>query len=117
MSKAIKEQNNATNVTDWKAIYDDIVYPQFNNLDLKMKQIKQGRLNRFLGSMIVIGTSLIVSKFGNSIVPNVFSNVDSFKTTIGAAGVNYILDKSSTKKADLQNNDYFFLWKLKQKSK
>lgn len=117
LNKAIKEQNNATNVTDWKAIYDDIVYPQFNNLDLKMKQIKQGRLNRFFGSMIVIGTSLIVSKFGNSIVPNVFSNVDSFKTTIGAAGVNYKLDKSSTKKADLQNNDYFFLWKLKQKSK
>lgn len=116
LNSAAKEQNKTTNQTDWKKIYDDIIYPELNNLDLKMKQIKQGRLNRFFGSMFVIGTSVIASKYGNSIFPDMLTNINSFETAIGAAGINYVLDKASTQKAELQNNDYFFLWKLKQKS-
>lgn len=110
--KAAKEQCNTSNVLDWEQIYDDIIYPELNNLDLKMKQLKNGRLNRFFGTMTVITTALVANKFGNMLMPGLLSNISAFETTIGAAGINFILDKTSTKKAELQNNDFFFLWKL-----
>ena len=120
LNNAVKEQHSTSNVTDWYKIYDDIVYPEINNLNLKIKQIKNGRLNRFFGTMVVVTTALVANRFGNMINPDLFANITnitSFATTVGAAGVNVILDKSSTKKADLQNNDFFFLWKLQKKNK
>lgn len=120
LNKAVKEQHSTSNVTDWYKIYDDIVYPEINNLDLKIKQIKNGRLNRFFGTMAVVTTALVANRFGNIINPDLFANIPNitaFATTVGAAGVNVILDKSSTKKADLQNNDFFFLWKLQKQNK
>ncbi|SEV93354.1 hypothetical protein [[Clostridium] fimetarium] len=114
LNKAVIEQNKTNKVTDWYKIYDDIIYPELNNLDLRMKQIRNGRMSRLFGTMTVIGTALVASKFGDIIKPDLFSNIQAFETAVGAAGINFILDKTSTKKADLQNNDYFFLWKLKK---
>lgn len=112
---AVVEQNKTSNIVDWNKIYDDIIYPELNNLDLKMKQIKTGRLNRFFGTMVVVGTTIVASRYGNLINPNLFSSAQAFGTTIGAAGANFILDKMSIQKSELQNNDYFFLWKLRKK--
>lgn len=117
LNNAVIEQNKTFNITDWNKIYDDIIYPELNNLDLKIKQIKTGRLNRFFGTMVVVGTAIVANKYGNLINPDLFSSVQAFGTTIGAAGANFILDKTSMQKSELQNNDYFFLWKLKKKIK
>ena len=117
LNNAVIEQNKTFNITDWNKIYDDIIYPELNNLDLKMKQIKEGRLKRFFGTMAVVGTAIVANKYGNLINPDLSSSVQAFATTIGAAGVNSILDKSSLQKSELQNNDYFFLWKLKKRIK
>lgn len=114
LNKAVVEQNKTKNVTDWKKIYDDIIFPELNNLDMKMKQIRNGRLNRFFCTMAVVGTTMIANAFGNMINPEMFSNIPALGTSVGAAGVNFILDKTSTKKSELQNNDYFFLWKLRK---
>lgn len=117
LNKAVIEQNKTSNVTDWQSIYDDIIYPELNNLDMKMKQIRSGRLKRFFGTMAVVGTTLVANAFGNIINPEMFSNVSAFGTSVGVAGVNFILDKTSTQKIELQNSDYFFLWKLKKSKK
>lgn len=114
LNRAVIEQNKTMDATDWKRIYDDIIYPELNNLDMKIKQIKNGRFNRFFGSMAVVGTALVANAFGNTINPDMFSFLPTVATTVGTGGVNYFLDKSSVKKAELQNNDYFFLWKLKK---
>lgn len=113
LNQAVVEQKKTTDVTDWEKIYDDIIYPELNNLDMKLKQIRNGRLNRFFGTMAIVGTTLVASAFGNMINPEMFSNIPAFGTSVGAAGANFILDKTSTKKSELQNNDYFFLWKLR----
>lgn len=115
LNKAVIEQNKTSDFTDWRKIYDDIIYPELNNLDMKMKQIRSGRLNRFFGTMLVVGTALVANKYGDIIKPDLFSSAQTIGTTVGAAGINFILDKTSTKKAELQNNDYFFLWKLKKR--
>ena len=116
INKAVIEQNKTTNKADWKKIYDDLVYPELNNLDMKMKQIRSGRLNRFFGTMLVVGTALVASKYGDMIKPDLFSSAQALGTSVGAAGINFILDKTSTKKCELQNNDFFFLWKLKKEN-
>ena len=117
LNKAIEEQYNTSDTTEWHKIYDDVIYPELNNLDLKMKQIKNGHLNRFFGTMAVVTTALVANKYGNALNSELFSNMTSFATTIGAAGINVILDRTSSKKAELQNNDFFFLWKLQKENK
>lgn len=114
LTKAVAEQHKTTNVLDWRQIYDDIIYPELNNLDMKMKQIKTGKLNRFFGSMLIVGTTMVANKYGDAMKTELLSSIG---TAVGTAGINYIIDKSSNQIAELQNNDYFFLWKLKKISK
>jgi hypothetical protein len=115
LNKAIIEQNKTDKPNDWVKIYDDYIYPEFNNLNLKIKQLKQGRMSRIFGSMVVIGAAIVANKFGDIIKPDLFSSAQTIGTTVASAGINFVLDKASTKKANLQDNDYYFLWKLKQK--
>ena len=117
LNKAVIEQNKTDKPTDWIKIYDDYIYPDLNNLNMKMKQLKQGRMNRIFGTMVIIGASIVANKYGDIIKPDLFSSAQTVGTTVTSAGINFILDKVSTKKANLQDNDYYFLWKLKQKNK
>lgn len=113
LSKAVAEQNKTNNVGDWHRIYDDIIYPELNNLDMKMKQIKTGKMNKFFGSMLIVGTAIVANKYGDALKAELLSDIG---LSVGAAGINSLIDKSSNQKAELQNNDYFFLWKLKKMS-
>lgn len=114
LNKAALEQNKTDNENDWRKIYDDIIYPELNMLDMKMKQLKSGRLNRIFGTMIVIGTAIVANKYGDFIKPDLFTSAQTLGTSVGATGINYLLDQQSNKKANLHGNDFFFLWKLKQ---
>ena len=111
LNRAVLEQKKTINVTDWQKIYDDIIYPELNNLDMKMTQIRTGRLNRIFGTMLIVGTALVANTYGDVINSKLFSNIG---TAVGTAGINYLIDNVSTKKAELQTNDYFFLWRLKK---
>lgn len=114
LNRAVIEQNKTDKVRDWTNIYDDIIYPEFNNLDMKMRQLRQGRMSRIFGTMVVIGTAIIANKYGDMIKPDLFSFTQTVGTAVTSAGINFLLDKASTKKANLQDYDYYFLWKLTQ---
>lgn len=113
LNKAVIEQNKTSDIMDWRKIYDDIIYPEINNLDMKMRQIKEGRLNRFFGTMAVLGTTIIANKFGNILPSGFNTGIKSIGTSVSAAGINFLIDKTSASKYEMQNNDYFFLWKLR----
>lgn len=117
LNKAVIEQNRTSDIRDWHKIYDDIIYPEINNLDMKMKQIKEGRLSRFFGTMIVLGTTVVANKFGDILPSNLGAGIQSIGTSVSAAGINYLFDKTSANKQEMQNNDYFFLWKLRNSTK
>lgn len=117
LNKAVVEQNQTSDIKDWRKIYDDIIYPEINNLDMKMKQIKEGRLGRFFGTMIVLGTTIVANKFGDILPSDMNSGMQSISTSVSAAGINHILDKSIANKYEMKNNDYFFLWKLRNSIK
>lgn len=114
LNKAIREQLKTSNEVDSLKIYDDIIYPEFNNIDMKLKQLKQGRLYRTFGAMSIVGSVLVANVFGNMISPGLFAAAVPFGTAVAAAGANFILDKQSTKKANLQESDFYFLWQLKK---
>ena len=117
LNKAVIEQNKTSDIKDWHKIYDDIIYPEINNLDMKMKQIKEGRLSRFFGTMVVLGTTVVANKFGNVLPSGLNTGMQSIGTSVSAAGINYFIDKASASKHEMQNNDYFFLWKLRNLKK
>lgn len=117
LNKAVIEQNKTSDIMDWRKIYDDIIYPEINNLDMKMRQMKEGRLKRFFGTMTVLGTTVIASKFGNILPSGFNTGIKSIGTSVSAAGINYLIDKASASRHEMQNNDYFFLWKLRNSMK
>jgi len=98
-------------------IYNDIVYPELNNLDLKLKQIQQGSFKRTFGAIIVVSSVIVANAFGGMINPAFLAATVPFGTTVAAVGLNTLLDKQSNKKAVLQDNDFYFLWRLKQNTK
>lgn len=117
LNKAVIEQNKTDKPTNWIKIYDDLIYPEFNNLNFKIRQLKQGRMSRIFGTMVIVGASILANKYGDIIKPDLFSSAQAVGTTVTSAGINFILDKASTKKANLQESDYYFLWKLKQENR
>ena len=111
LSKAINERAHTNSERDIMEIYDDIIFPEINNLNMKLKQLKQGNLRRFFGTLSIITTVIVANRFGNMINPSLLSATLPFGVAIGA---NFVLDKLANKKANLRDNDFYFLWKLKQ---
>ena len=69
LNMAISEQQKATHEIDSLKIYDDIIFPEFNNLNMKLKQLKQGSLKRIFGTMSIAGSVLVANMFGSIINP------------------------------------------------
>jgi len=117
LNRAIVEQMSIKNEIDLRKIYDDLIYPELNKLDMKLKQIKKGKLNKFFGTMSIIGIVIVANKFGNFINPSLLAASISFGIATAATSANFILENLSNKKIALQDNDFYFLWKLKGKSR
>jgi hypothetical protein len=117
LNNAAVEQIKVGNKLDQRKIYDDIIYPELNNLNMKLKQLKQGRLSKIFETMIVVGTVVTANRFGDIIGSSLQTIGTMFGLAVGAARTHFLLENENNKKADLQNNDFFFLWKLKQRIK
>ena len=115
LNKAIYENQKMNNENDSIKIYDELIYPELNNLNMKLKQLKQGSLKRTFGTISVVGSVIVANMFGDLFNPTLLTATVSFGTTVAAVGTNFILDRQSKKKANMQNNDFYFLWRLNQK--
>ena len=118
LNAAVAEQIKTDNHNNWRKIYDDIIFPELNSLEMKLKQVKKGRWSHVFGTMGIVGSVIIGSSFGDAINLGLLTQAVVTSTAVAAAtGLNYILDRYNNNKADLQNSDYFFLWKLNSSSK
>lgn len=117
LNTSVQEQLKTNSAVNWQQIYDDILYPAYNDLDLKLHQIKNGVFKRTFATMGIFTTVILAGQYVGIIPENINTLFASIGTTLTTNGANYLLDKSSTKKSDLLNNDYYFLWKLKNKAK
>jgi hypothetical protein len=63
LNKACEEQCKTDSKVEWKQIYDDILYPAFNDLDMKLKSIKNGFYRKTFASMILVGSVITVGVY------------------------------------------------------
>ena len=116
LNTAVKAQIKTDNQSDWKKIYDDIIFPELNNLDMKLRQLKRGRWGHIFGIMGIVGSVIVGSSFGDAFSLGILTQAVVASSAVATAtGLNFVLDKHNNDKANLQENDYYFLWKLKSK--
>lgn len=119
LNKAIEEQCKTNSKVEWQDIYNDILYPEFANLDLKLKNLREGSgFKKIFGDILIVG-GVVTAGLLSGMIPMSFAGVGA--ALGGTAGItafgNKIKDNQSNKKSKLRTNDYYFLWKLKNNSK
>jgi len=114
LNKAIEEQCKTNSKIEWQDIYNDILYPEFANLDLKLKNLKEGTFKKTFGDILIVG-SVVTAGLLSGMIPMSFAGVGA--ALGGTAGVtalgNKLKDNQGNKEAELRTNDYYYLWKLK----
>lgn len=105
-----KQQNPSI---DLQTIYDQEIYPQLTELEAKIHFAKEGRLQKWLGSSLVI-----LSTYGICAMGGLINSVGQAVSLFG--GISNIIHGAQTKIVELleekharKDNKYFFLWKLK----
>lgn len=112
ISRAITEQQkNQTNL-DMNKIYDEIVFPEFNNLNMKIHQLKNGRFRNVFGNILILGSSLVAGKYGSAMQSGVLNTLSTIGGTLGATRVDSTIENRKQMKNSLLDNDYYFLWSL-----
>lgn len=118
LNKAIEEQCKTNSKVEWKDIYDDILYPEFANLNVKLKNLKEGSgFKKTFGDILIVG-GVVTAGLLSGMIPMSIAGVGvalGGTTGITALG-NKIKDNQGNKKAELRTNDYYYLWKLKNNS-
>ncbi|MHB8063571.1 MAG: hypothetical protein ACYDG2_13220 [Ruminiclostridium sp.] len=112
LNRAVEEQTKTTRQTDWLQIYDDILYPAFNELDMKLVQVRSGAFKRTFAAMGILSTVILAGRYSNLVSQNISDTLIHIGTSMASAGGNYLLDRNN--KMDMKNNDFYFLWRLKK---
>lgn len=117
LNRAVSEQIKATSTCELNQIYEDILYPSFNELDLKLRQMRSGAFKKTFSKMVILGTTIMAGNFIN-IVPE---NIEDFlhDSTIPLCSALYpnLVRKKPQQEIQMLDNDFYFLWKLKLDNK
>lgn len=114
LNTAVKEQTKTTSSFDWYNIYDDIIYPEFCNLDSKLKNLKTGAFKKTFQNLALtsaIVTAGVLSGTITQSIPGIITSLGGISGTIGLG--HKVLDHNPPIKDQLRENDFYFLWKLK----
>ncbi len=110
------EQKHSNSI-NLKTLYDQEIYPQLTELEAKINFAREGRLQKWLGSSLVMLSTLGVCAM-NGIIGSVGQAVSL------SGGISNIMHGAQNKVVELleenqakKENKYFFLWKLKNKKK
>lgn len=118
LNKAVQENYSVERGVQVKEIYDDIIYPAFQHLDERLHNIKTGVFKKTFAA-IAITSSVIFAGTYSGIIKN---NLSDILTAIGGtsvltgAGIK-TFDGLLNRNQKLKENDYYFIWKLKEASK
>ncbi|MFV0516954.1 MAG: hypothetical protein ACK5MV_06125 [Aminipila sp.] len=116
LNKAIEEQCKTNSKIEWKDIYDDILYPEFLNLDTKLNNLKDGIFKKTFGDLLIVGGIVTAGLLAGFIPVSLSGIVGALGGTTGITALGKKLkDNHSNKKAELRTNDYYYLWRLKNK--
>lgn len=114
LNKAVQEHYNAENSIQIREIYDDIIYPAFQQLDERLHNLKSGMFKKTFSTIVVVGSVISAGVYTGIIPPNVTQILAAIGGTsvLTSSGITAI-DNLVNKKAALRENDFYFLWKLK----
>lgn len=113
LNKATKERLKSYSAKELNEIYEDIIYPSFTELDISLNKLRKSSLKKLLGEFIIVA-SVVSMGVSTGFVP---SDPKSILTTLG--GISALTKAGSSafewvrKKDEIKENDYYFLWKLK----
>jgi hypothetical protein len=116
VTKAIKEteKQRGTQQPKKKEIYNDLIRPEINKIDLTIKNSKKlifGNIKQDL----ILGTSFVGIALASGFLPN---NIGQVVSAIG--GIKFAdqfasnVRKLLTTPQEIRNNPYYFLWKVKR---
>lgn len=117
LNSAIQEHYNAETPIQIKKVYDDILYPAFQKLDERLHNIKSGMFKKTFSS-IMVASSIITAGVYTGIIP--YNAIEILKAIGGTSALTGIgvnaLNSLTNKSTPLRENDFYFLWKLKNKN-
>jgi hypothetical protein len=116
VSKAIKEAEKQTNSVriKKKEIYNDLIRPELNKIDLTIKNSKKILFGNIKQDLL-LGTSFVGIGLATGFMPN---NIGQIVSAIG--GIKFAdqfvsnVRKYLSKPQEVRNNPYYFLWKVKR---
>lgn len=117
LDSAVKEQCKTSSESEWKDIYSDILYPEFTKLDMKLRNIKDGIFSKTFVDIFIITMAITAGVLSGSILETTGGTIvgGAISTAVSTGGVKNILMRPQEKKSELRENDFYFLWRLKNK--
>ena len=110
LDKAVKEQCKTNSKVEWKDIYNDILYPEYNHLDLKLRNIKSENFVKTFGEILLLGGTITAG------ILTGFPIVTELAVTAGTALGAHLLAHKAENNIKLRENDYYYLWRLSKES-
>jgi len=114
LNRAVQEHYNAETSVQIREIYDDIIYPAFQQLDERLHNLRNGMFKKTFSTIVVVGSAISAGVYTGIIPPNVPEILAAIGGTsvLTSSGIN-VMNNLTNKKSALRENDFYFLWKLK----
>jgi len=109
LNKAAKERIKANTKIEMKEIYEDIIYPEFIGLDSKLHKYRSNRFKKIIGKLLFVG-GVVTLGLKTGLITN---DSTSVLTSIAGASTTANFLSGKNNKKDIEDNDFYFLWKLK----
>jgi|GEM_PF-1997968 len=108
------EKSRNLKETDARGMYAEIIQPALNRLDLTFKNAQRSLLNKLYRNTIASIGSLSVGVLSGSITD---AFIPALAGTIFAQKAIKSTMELGDEKADIRNNKFYFLWKVKQEAR
>lgn len=114
IDKASKHYLTSSTDSEFRDIYDDIVYPAFVKIDGMFKRAKRAHTIKTLWELAVVSSTVTLGIM-NSAIPK-----DPISIVAAAGGskalltqLGKVIDRKISSGNELEQQDFYFLWKLK----
>lgn len=117
LDQATKCYLSSRSNTEAKDIYDDIVYPAFVKLDAMFSRAKRIHARTHLGELLVSLSTVTLGVLNSSIPKDPAAITAAFcGSEFVAAQIGNVIERKLNTGNELEKQDFYFLWKLKQRA-